>query len=206
MNTQNTAIIHYVAIDVSKATLQVKDDKRAFTVENNSIGHRKLLVHLKGCPGPLVVYEASGGCERELAAFLRKSAIPQAMLNPARVRDFARSEAVRAKTDPIDTRMILAFAKSIALEAIDPPSQESLDLAALLDRREHLVEQMAREKNRFQNSEALILRSIKRMMKSLEKEIAVIDKAISQLVDSTPLLKSRSQTMQSVKGAGKVTA
>jgi transposase len=128
------------------------------------------------------------------------------MLNPARVRDFARSEGVRAKTDPIDTRMILAFAKSKALEAIDPPSQESLDLAALLDRREHLVEQMAREKNRLQNSEALILRSIKRMMKTLEKEIAVIDKAISQLVDSTPLLKSRSQTMQSVKGVGKVTA
>jgi transposase len=206
MNTQNTAIIHYVAIDVSKATLQVQDDKRAFTVENNSTGHRKLLVHLKGCPKPLVVYEASGGYERELAAFLRKSAIPQAMLNPARVRDFARSEGVRAKTDPIDTRMILAFAKSKALEAIDPPSQESLDLAALLDRREHLVEQMAREKNRLQNSESLILRSIKRMMKSLEKEIAVIDKAISQLVDSTPLLKSRSQTMQSVKGVGKVTA
>jgi transposase len=206
MNTQNTANIHYVAIDVSKATLQVQDDKKAFTVENNSTGHRKLLVHLKGCPKPLVVYEASGGYERELAAFLRKSAIPQAMLNPARVRDFARSEGVRAKTDPIDTRMILAFAKSKALEAIDPPSQESLDLAALLDRREHLVEQMVREKNRLQNSEALILRSIKRMMKILEKEIAVMDKAISQLVDSTPLLKSRSQTLQSVKGVGKVTA
>ena len=152
------------------------------------------------------VNEASGGYERELAAFLGKSAIPQAMLNPARVRDFARSEGVRAKTDPIDTRMILAFAKSKALEAIDPPSQESLDLAALLDRREHLVEQMAREKNRLQNSEALIHPSIKRMMKILEKEIAVMDKAISQLVDSTPLLKSRSLTMQSVKGVGKVTA
>lgn len=202
MKTQTTSIIHYV----SKATLQVQDDKKAFTVENNSTGHRKLLVHLKGCPKPLVVYEASGGYERELAAFLGKSAIPQAMLNPARVRDFARSEGVRAKTDPIDTRMILAFAKSKALEAIDPPSQESLKLAALLGRREHLVEQMAREKNRLQNSEALIHPSIKRMMKILEKEIAVMDKAISQLIDSTPLLKSRSQTMQSVKGVGKVTA
>lgn len=206
MNTQTTAIIHYVAIDVSKATLQVQDDKKAFILENTSSGHRKILVHLRGCQRPLVVYEASGGYERELSAFLRKSAIPQAILNPARVRDFARSEGVRAKTDPIDTRMILAFAKSKALEAIDPPSQESLDLAALLDRREHLIEQMAREKNRLQNSESLILRSIKRMMKSLEKEIAVIDKAISQLVDSTPLLKARSQTMQSVKGVGKVTA
>lgn len=206
MNTQNTNPIHYVAIDVSKATLQVQDDKRAFTVENTSIGHRKLLVHLKECSNPLVVYEASGGYERELAAFLGKSAIPQAMLNPARVRDFARSEGVRAKTDPIDTRMILAFAKSKALEAIDPPSEERLKLAALLDRREHLVEQMAREKNRLQNSEALIHGSIQRVMKILQKEIAIIEKAISQLVDTDPQLKSRSQTMQSVKGVGKVTA
>jgi transposase len=206
MNTQNTDPIHYIAIDVSKATLQVQDDKRAFAVENTSSGHRKLLSHLKECRKPLVVYEASGGYERELAAFLRKSAIPQAMLNPARVRDFARSEGVRAKTDPIDTRMILAFAKSKALEAIDPPSQESLKLAALLDRREHLVEQMAREKNRLQNSETLIHRSIQRMMKILQKEIALIDKAIAQCVDSDPHLKSRSETMQSVKGVGKVTA
>lgn len=110
MNTQNTDPIHYVAIDVSKATLQVQDEKRVFAVGNNPGGHRKLLTHLKGCQKPLVVYEASGGYERELAAFLRNAGIPQAMLNPARVRDYARSEGVRAKTDPIDTRMILAFA------------------------------------------------------------------------------------------------
>lgn len=207
MNTQNTDDpINYVAIDVSKATLQVQDDKRAFAVENTPGGHRKLLTHLKRCQKPLVVYEASGGYERELSAFLRKAGIPQAMLNPARVRDYARSEGVRAKTDPIDTRMILAFAKSKALEAIEPPSEESLKLAALLDRRDHLVEQMAREKNRLQNSETLIHRSIERMMKILQKEIAVIDKAISQTVDSDEKLKLRAQTMQSVKGVGKVTA
>lgn len=206
MNTQNTDPIHYVAIDVSKATLQVQDEKKAFAVENTSSGHRKLLAHLKGCQRPLVVYEASGGYERALGAFLAKEGIPQAMLNPARVRDYARSEGVRAKTDPIDTRMILAFAKSKGLEAIDPPSQQSQKLAALLDRRDHLVEQMAREKNRLQNSEALIHRSIERMIRILQKEIAVIDKAISQTVDSDARLKSQAQTMQSVRGVGKVTA
>lgn len=206
MNMQNTDPIHYVAIDVSKATLQVQDEKKAFAVENTSSGHRKLLVHLRGCQRPLVVYEASGGYERALGAFLAKEGIPQAMLNPARVRDYARSEGVRAKTDPIDTRMILAFAKSKGLEAVDPPSQQSQKLAALLDRRDHLVEQMAREKNRLHNSEALIHRSIERMIRILQKEITIIDKAISQTVDSDARLKSQAQTMQSVKGVGKVTA
>ena len=205
MNT-NTHPIHYVAIDVSKSTLQVQDDHRAFAVDNDHKGHRKLLSHLKTCTNPLVVFEASGGYERALLESLHKAAMPLAMVNPARVRDYARSEGVRAKTDPIDTRMILSFAKSKALRAMEAPSQTCLKLAALLDRRGHLVEQLAREKNRLQNSEAFIHRSIKRMIKILEKEILVIDKAIDELVGSDPGLKSRSEIIQSVKGVGKVTA
>jgi transposase len=128
------------------------------------------------------------------------------MVNPARIRDFARSEGVRAKTDPIDTKMILAFAKSKALRAMEAPSETSIELAALLDRRGHLVEQLAREKNRLQNSEKFILRSIQRMIKILEKEISALDKAIDELVGSEPGLKSRSEIIQSVQGVGKITA
>jgi len=203
---KNPHSIHYVAIDVAKATLQVQDDRRAFTLDNEPKGHRKLLSYLKTCENPLVVFEASGGYERGLLEFLHKAALPLAMVNPARVRDFARSEGVRAKTDPIDGKMILAFAKSKALRPMEAPSEACLKLAALLDRRSHLVEQLAREKNRLQNSETFIHRSIKRMIKILEKEILALDKAIDQLISSNPGFKSRSQIIQSVKGVGKVTA
>jgi transposase len=198
--------VHYVAIDVSKSTLQVQDDRCAFVVGNDSKGHRKLLDYLKTCPGPLVVFEASGGYERALLHSLHKVGMPLAMVNPARVRDFARSEGVRAKTDPIDGKMILAFAKSKALSAMETPSEACLKLAALLDRRGHLVEQLAREKNRLQNSEAFIHRSIKRMIKVLEKEIATMEEAIEKLAASDPALKARSEIIQSVKGVGKITA
>jgi transposase len=207
MNKNNcTEPIHYIAIDVSKAALQVLDDHRSFAVDNDSKGYRKLLCHLKHCQNPLVVFEASGGYERGLCEFLHKKAIPLAMVNPARIRDFARSEGVRAKTDPIDARMILAFAKSKGLHAMEAPSETCIKLAALLDRRGHLVEQLAREKNRLQNSESFILRSIKRMIKILEKEISALDKAIDELVNADPGLKSRSQIIQSVQGVGKITA
>ena len=204
----NTKIdpIHYVAIDVSKSTLQVQDDRRAFAVGNDPKSHRKLLSYLKTCANPLVVFEASGGYERALLQSLHKAGMPLAMVNPARVRDFARSEGVRAKTDPIDGKMILAFAKSKALRAMAAPSETCLKLAALLDRRGHLVEQLAREKNRLQNSEPFIHRSIKKMIKILDKEIAAIEKAIDQLVNSDPGLKSRSEIIQSIKGVGNITA
>ena len=205
MNT-NPDSIHYVAIDISKATLQIQDDHRAFTLENNPKGHCKLLSCLKNCKNPLVVFEASGGYERGLLESLHKARMPLAMVNPARVRDYARSEGVRAKTDPIDGKMILAFARSKALRPMEAPSQACIKLAALLDRRSHLVEQLAREKNRLQNSESFIHRSIKRMIKVLEKEILAIDQAIDKLVNSDPGFKSRSLIIQSVKGVGKITA
>ena len=204
--TTKTNPIDYIAIDVSKATLQIQDDQLAFAVDNDSEGHSKLLKHIKTRKNPLVVFEATGGYERGLCEFLREETIPLTMVNPARVRDFARSEGVRAKTDPIDTKMILAFAKSKALCAMETPSETCTKLAALLDRRGHLVEQLAREKNRLQNSEKLILRSIQRMIKILEKEISALDKAIDELVSSEPGLQSRSKLIQSIQGVGKITA
>jgi transposase len=206
MNTTNTDPIHYVAIDVSKANLQVQDDYRAFPVSNDAKGHRKLLSYLKKCLNPLVVFEASGGYERDLLRSLHQAAMSLAMVNPARVRDFARSEGVRAKTDPIDGQMILAFAKSKALQPMEAPSEAVFKLAALLDRRGHLVEQLAREKNRLQNSETFIHRSIKRMIRILEKEIATLETAINKLVGSNPALRSRADIIESVQGVGKVTA
>jgi transposase len=201
----NPKPIHYVAVDVSKATLQVQDDQRSFAVSNDRDGHRQLLKHLQTCPEPLVVFEATGGYERPLLEYLHKADVAWAMVNPARVRDYARSEGMRAKTDRIDGKMILAFAKSKAVSAMQMRSETARKLAAMLDRRGHLVEQLACEKNRLQNSEAWILRSIKKMVRLLEKEILAFDKMIAELVESDAAMKQRAAIMQSVKGVGKVT-
>ncbi len=204
--TTNTDPIHYVAIDVFKTTIQIQDDGHSMAFSNTPEGLPKLLKHLKGCTHPLVVFEATGGYERTLLEFLRKANVPLAMVNPSRVRAFTRSEGIRSKTDPIDAKMILAFAKSKNLKPMEGPSEACIKLAGLLDRRGHLVEQIAREKNRLQNSEPFIHRSIKRMISVLEKEIAAIEKAINKLVDSDPSLKALSEIIESVKGVGPVTA
>jgi transposase len=206
MKTTNTNPINYIAIDISKATLQIHDDEGSFAVANDLSGLKRILAHLKIHTNPLVVFEATGGYERTLLESLRKAGVPMAMVNPARVRDFARSEGVRAKTDPIDARMIFSFAKSKQLKPMAEPSEVCIKLAALLDRRSHLSEQLAREKNRLQNSESFIHRSIKRMIRVVEKEIEAIEKQIDALIDSDPWLKSRKQIIESVKGVGDVTA
>lgn len=204
--TQKKAASDYVAIDIAKATLQVQDDQKSYVIDNTPQGHQKLLQALQRLAHPLVVCEATGGYERGLLQSLRRAGLPVALVNPSRVHAFARSEGSRAKTDQIDAKMILAFARSKQLQPMRVPSEQQLDLAALLDRRGHLVEQLTREKNRLQNSETFILRSIKRMIKILEKEIDALEQALTKLIDSDPALQTRCQLIQSVKGVGRVTA
>lgn len=86
------------------------------------------------------------------------------------------------------------------------PSEICTKMAALLDRRGHLVEQLATEKNRLQNSEKFILKFIKSMINILEKEIAVIEKTIDKLITSDPQIKPHSEIWHSGKCVGKITA
>ena len=82
--------------------------------------------------------------------YLHESGTSIALVNPVRVRAFAKSEGIKAKTDPIDAALLLRFAQSKDLEAMPPPSPGEQKLHALMDRRSQLTESLAREKNRLQ--------------------------------------------------------
>ena len=96
----------------------------------------------------LVVFEATGVYDLELRAALRAADIRFARINPARARDFARASGQLAKTDPIDARMLAAFARAIrpATEQVSTPARNAL--ARLAKRRDQLVLMRAQEKNR----------------------------------------------------------
>jgi len=76
----------------------------------------------------------------------------------------------------------------------------------LLDRRSHLAEQLAREKNRLQNSGRCIHASIAKMIGFVEKEIKAIEKSIRKIVESDAKLEAQAQIATSVVGVGEVTA
>ena len=154
-----------IAIDIAKDTLQVQTAKDSYSVGNNEPGLKKLLKHIARMQAPFVVCEATGGYERALLELLHGNAIAVSLVNPARVRAFATSEGIKAKTDPIDARVLLRFAQHKELRPTPPPKPCEQALSAWLDRRSHLTEQLAREKNRLQNSPQSIHPSIKRASK-----------------------------------------
>lgn len=201
MTTKN-----YIAIDIAKDSLAVASDSFNESFTYNKKGLKALIGKITLVESPLVVCEATGGYERKLMSLLFELNIPVALLNPARVRAFARSEGTKAKTDPIDALMLLRFAKSKDLRPTPAPSQQQQTLQALMDRRSQLTESLAREKNRLQKSPECVRKSIGKMIRMLEKELQAIDDRIKELIDRDDQLSEQSARMQSVVGVGQATA
>jgi transposase len=57
--------------------------------------------------------EATGGYEQPLAAFLQTRGIDVSIVNPKRVRDYAKALGRLAKTDTIDAHVIRLFADTV---------------------------------------------------------------------------------------------
>jgi transposase len=194
------------AVDVSKESLEIKTDQHSFSVPNTKKGLSRLLRKVNTAENPFVICEATGGYERLLMHTMQDADIPICRANPARIRAFAKSEGVRAKTDPIDARMILKFAQEKQLRPTIPMEPERKRLAAYLDRRTHLKDEAVREKNRIQNSPEEIHAAINRMLQVLKAEIDLIEEMIRETVNSHALIAAQVECLKQIKGVGEVTA
>src|SRR5690606_26186076 len=101
---------------IAKESLAVYSEQYNGTVSYDRTGLKKILKLVAQTTAPLVVCEATGGYEKELLSLLRQHGIDLNLVNPARVRAFAKSEGLKAKTDPIDAQLLMRFAQSKQLQ------------------------------------------------------------------------------------------
>jgi len=194
-----------VAVDVSKRTLQIQTEDKSFNVSNDAKGHQKLIDCVKNVQNPLIVFEASGGYERPLKRALHHANIALCLVNPIRVRAFAVSEAIKAKTDPIDAMVIRCFAVEKNLKPTKAVQSEHEQLAALLDRRSQLNDHLTKEKNRLDKSEESILLFIREMIHQIEDQINAVERAIRNLIKSHEALSEKTRAVQEIDGIGEIT-
>lgn len=108
-----------IGIDVSKDWLDVAtaDGEDRFRVATDRAGLDALVERLSAPGGaPAVGLEASGGYERVVIERLRQAGIAVRLVDPARVRQFARATGVKAKNDRLDAAVIAAF-----IDTVDGP-------------------------------------------------------------------------------------
>ena len=99
MNDKNTPV--YAGLDIAKASLQLHLQSKSYDLPNTPAGHRQLIQRLAAVPDAHIICEATGGYERAVVAALHAAHLPVSVINPARVRQFARASGELAKTDPV---------------------------------------------------------------------------------------------------------
>jgi transposase len=196
-----------VGIDVSKDRLDVhvRPTSEAFVVPRDGIGLATLCDRLKARSPALVALEATGGYETVVAAALAGAGLPVVVVNPAQVRSFARALGKRAKTDPIDAAVIAHFAEATAPEVRPLADEATQMLADLVARRRQIVEMMGSERQRLRRMTLpRVRRSIERLIRALEKELADLDRDIDDAVRGSPAWREAEDLLSSVPGVGPI--
>ncbi len=203
--------LQMIGVDVAKQKLDVSvDDDTVLTIDNNEESFKNLLKLIPDSGAVCFVMEATGGYERKLVAFLQAREIAVAVVNPKRVRDYANAMGAYAKNDRIDADMIRHYAQA-AYDKNRLQLRESLTEAAqrresLLRRRNQLVGQRATEKQHLESAmDKDTVRSIKRIIKQLDKEIEKIETLIKTDIDGDDNLKKSMEQLIQVPGIGEVT-
>lgn len=193
-----------VGIDVSKDRLDihVRPEGLAFAVGRDGDGIATLAERLGRMAPEAVGIEATGGFETVVAAGLAAAGLPVVVVNPAQVRAFANALGRRAKTDPIDAAVIAHFVAATR-PAIRPlPDEKTRLLADLVARRRQIVAMIGAEHQREKRAPARIVRSIRRLVKALDKELAALDGDIGGVVRSSPAWRAKEDLLASVPGVG----
>src|ERR1700721_248462 len=114
MMAQNDVVVAGIDVAKDKVDVCVRSRSLKRTFANTDEDRRELAAWLRRNKAGKAVMEASGGYEREWAKALRVAKIEVRIVDPKRVRSFAKPAGRLAKNDTIDAEMIAWFAETFS--------------------------------------------------------------------------------------------
>lgn len=199
----------HIGIDVAKDELVIffDGDQSSISVANEQSAITKLADRWQNFSNlKRIVVEASGGYETLVVSLLANSGLPVSLVNPKRVRDFAKGLGLLAKTDRLDAALLSLFGELTIPRLYQLPSPEQKQLAQLVSRRQQLVQIKAMEQTRKKQAAASIKASIERHLLWLETEIQAIDIDLEQQIKTHPSFAELDECLQTVPGIGPTTS
>jgi transposase len=197
----------HAGLDIAKLSLQLHLAGRLHDLPNTAAGHRRLRKLLAVQPGVHLVCEATGGYEREVVAALHEAQVAVSVLNPARVRHFARATGQRAKTDHIDAAVLSAYGEALQPKPTAPRTEQEQQLAELIRRRVQVLEILVAQR---QQADRLTLPALRRqahsLVRRLERDLEQIEEQLKALRTQAATLDERVQKLEAITGVGALTA
>jgi transposase len=202
----------HVGIDVAKDSfdsgLGVGGEVVSFA--NDAAGAEALLLGLRDFDVRLIVMEATGGYEAELACALQAAGYQVAVVNPRQARDYAKAMGYLAKTDRIDAAVLASFAQALDVHPkrnsfiLALPDPERALLAALVSRRRQLIEMRTAERNRLAMSHKASRKSIEKIIQALQREIDDVEAQMGQHIKEHHA--ELAALLESAKGIGEASS
>lgn len=200
-----------IGIDIAKQTFDVAFGV-AGTIEsfpNDDAGHDALIAKLAGVAVDLIVMEATGGLERDLACALQAYGFAVAVINPRQARDFAKAMGYLAKTDRIDARALAELAQVLArhpqrdrfISVLPTPEQQVLQ--ALVARRRQLVAMHVAEHQRLSLSHQAARKSIEALIQAIRAQLDEVEAELARQIETHHAKLARQ--LASVRGVGPAT-
>ena len=199
----------YVGIDVAKNSFEVAvtGEVQTLNLSNDEAGHAELCQLLLPLAPRLVLLEATGGYEQDLALALAAAGLRVSVVNPRQARDFARCTGKLAKTDRIDAQALRNFAAMLDAQGHEPRAladEQRRELTALVVRRRQLVAMLVSERQRLGVAHSKAKPSILSIMDAIAAQLQDVDGALQDHIRAHHADLARLLT--SVKGVGPTTA
>ena len=175
--TDKTSPVH-AGMDIAKASLQLHLQSKFFDLPNSPEGHAQLLKRL---------------------AALHAGQIPVSVINPARVRQFARASGELAKTDPIAAAMLTAFGQAFTPAPTQARTAVEIKLAALVTRRLQLIElRVAEEQRAATCADPALCKLFTPWLAQMEKQISKVEVLIEELLKEHAPLADQVQRLDDI--------
>ena len=200
-----------IGIDIAKQSFDAAFGVTG-TIEsfpNNDTGHDALTTKLARVAVDLIVMEATGGLERDLACALQACGFAVAVINPRQARDFAKAMGYLAKTDRIDARALAELAQVLArhpqrdrfITVLPTPEQQVLQ--ALVARRRQLVAMPVAEHQRLSLSHQATRKSIEALIQAIRAQLDEVEAELARHIETHHAKLARQ--LASVRGVGPAT-
>ena len=204
----------YVGIDISSERLDVVTRSKQRSQEpkqyaNSVAGRRKLTKELAKTNPRLVVFEPTGGYEREVAKAMCEAGLRCAQVNPKLTCNFSKSwRSNTPKTDAADAAMLAHYAETYdhKIKEYKLPSEVQRALQANSARFAQVQADQVADKVRLATAHESVLKSLRTSIRFHEKQLKALKAEIDALLKQDAALTERAKLLETCVGVGKHTA